>query len=104
MIIKTENKNLNELLLSPICVHPEYFRKGIARSLIKESFKIAKKIGYKAVFLCGDPRIYKKFGFKPSFEYGIYHINDVDKNAEWCLAYELVENALDGIMGTVDIV
>jgi len=104
MIIKTRDKNITELLLSPVSVHPEYFRKGIARSLIKESFQIAKEIGYKAVFLCGDPNLYRKFGFKPSFEYKIFHINDADKNAEWCMAYELVENALNGIMGTVDIV
>ena len=104
MIIKTENRNIIELLLSPVCVHPEYFRKGIARSLIRESFQIAKKMGFKAVFLCGDPNFYGKLGFKPSFEYNIFHISDVDKNAEWCMVFELVEDALNGIMGIVDIV
>jgi len=104
MIIDTKNEKVVELLLSPICVHPEYFRKGIARIMIKKVFNIAKGMGYKAVFLCGDPELYKKFGFKPSFEYNIFHINDESKNAEWCMAYELVEGSLNGIMGTVDIV
>jgi len=104
MLIKTENKNITELLLSPIFVHPEYFRKGIARSLINESFKIAIKKGYKAVYLCGDPKIYRKFGFKPTFEYKIFHISDLDKNAEWCMVFELVKDTLNGIMGTVNIV
>jgi predicted N-acetyltransferase YhbS len=102
--IKTQNKNIIELLLSPICVHPEYFRKGIARLMIEKSFQNAIKKGYKAIFLCGDPKIYRKFGFKPSFEYNIYHISDKNRNAEWCMAYELAENALKGVIGTVDIV
>jgi len=104
MNINTPNKDIAELLLSPICVHPTYFRKGIARKMIEESFRIAKIMGYKAVFLCGEPELYKKFGFKPSFEYNIFHINDDSKKAEWCMVCELVENALKGISGTVDIV
>jgi len=103
MFINTQNKNITELLLSPICVHPDYFRRGIARAMAEESFRIAKGMGYKAVFLCGESVIYRKFGFKPTFEYNIFHIDDVSKNAEWCMAFELVEGALKDISGTVDI-
>jgi predicted N-acetyltransferase YhbS len=104
MIIKTKDNEIIELLLSPICVHPDYFRRGIARSLINESFKKAKKLGYRAVFLCGNSKIYKKFGFVPSFVYNIYHISDKSKNAEWCMAYELDEGSLKNITGTINIV
>jgi outer membrane protein TolC len=31
-----------ELLLSPISVHPDFFRRGIARAMMKEAFQIAK--------------------------------------------------------------
>ena len=102
--INTQNKDITELLLSPLCVHPDYFRRGVARALVEESFRIAKKLGFKAVFLCGEPEIYKKLGFRPSFEYNIFHINDDSKKAEWCMACELVEGALKGLSGTVDIV
>ena len=102
--ITTLNGDITELLLSPICVHPNYFRRGIARKMIEESFLIAKNLGYRAVFLCGDPELYKKFGFKPSFEYGIYHISDGSKKAEWSMVYELVEGALKDISGTIDTV
>ena len=104
MAIKTSEKNITELLLSPISVHPDYFRKGIARSMIKKSFKIAKEMGYKAVFLCGNPEIYGKFGFNPSFNYNIFHIEDTNKNAEWCMVYELIKGSLSNIDGIVDIV
>ena len=102
--ITTPNKKITQLLLSPICVHPNYFRRGIARAMINESFRIAKQMGYKAVFLCGEPELYKKFGFVPSFEYGIYHISDDSKNAEWSMVYELVKGGLEGISGTIDTV
>jgi len=102
--INTKNKETTALLLSPICVHPDYFRKGIARSLVEKAFCKAKEMDYKAVFLCGEPDLYRKFGFKPSFEYNIFHISDETKNAEWCMVHELVDGALNGISGTVDIV
>ena len=72
--------------------------------MIEESFHIAKKMGYRAVFLCGDPELYKKFGFKPSFEYNIFHVSDNSKNARWSMVYELVERGLKGISGTIDTV
>jgi len=102
--IDTKNENITALLLSPICVHPDYFRKGIARSMVEKAFCTAKEMDYKAVFLCGEPKIYRKLGFKPSFEYSIFHISDETKNAEWCMVYEFVDGALNGVSGMVDIV
>jgi len=104
MTIRTQNENVTELLLSPICVHPDYFRREIARAMVEKSFRIAREMGYKAVFLCGEPEIYTKLGFKPSFEHNIFHIDDSSKKAEWCMVHELVENVLKDISGTVDIV
>lgn len=71
--------------------------------MTERAFSYAKKIGYTAVFLCGDPEIYRKLGFIPTFEYKIYHVTDKEKNAEWCMAYELIDGALSGITGTIDI-
>jgi predicted N-acetyltransferase YhbS len=102
--IETEDKDIIELLLSPICVHPNYFRQGIARAMINKSFEIAKNMGYKAVFLCGNPELYKKLGFTPTFEYKIYHIKDENKNAQWSMVYELVEGALKNIEGTINTI
>jgi predicted N-acetyltransferase YhbS len=102
--IITTNKEITELLLSPISVHPDYFRRGIARAMIEESFIIARKLGFKAVFLCGDPELYKKFGFVPSYKHDIFHISDESKNAEWSMVYELVKGSLDRISGTIDTV
>ena len=102
-IITTNNQYFTQLLLSPICVHPDFFRQGIASSMIEEAFKIALKMEYSAVFLCGNPDFYHKIGFKPTYEFGIYHINDESKKAEWCMVRELSHGALKNINGTINI-
>lgn len=101
--ITMPDKTITELVLSPICVHPDYFHRGIARALIQQALSIARRIGYHAVFLCGEPELYRKLGFIPSFEYGIFHISDLKRNAQWCMACELSIGALAGVTGTIDI-
>ena len=102
--IATSHGEQIELLLSPVCVHPDYLRRGIARTMIDEALCIAREMGFRAVFLCGDPEIYKKLGFFPSYRYNIFHKNDKSKTAEWSMVRELYSGALDGISGTVDTV
>jgi len=101
--ITMSDKTVTELVLSPICVHPDYFRRGIARSLMEQAFGIAKKMGYTAVFLCGEPEIYHKIGFVPTYEKNIFHITDTERNAEWCMVRELIDGALANVSGTINI-
>jgi predicted N-acetyltransferase YhbS len=102
--IVTTCGELSELLLSPISVHPDYFRRGIARLMTEEALRIAGEMGFRAVFLCGDPEIYKKLGFLPSYRYNIFHIDDKSKTADWSMVREIYSGALNGISGTVDTV
>ena len=90
------------LVISPVCVHPEFFRKGIARAMIKQASEQALSMGYAAVFLCGDPQIYQRLGFRPSYEFSVFHKDD--PSAPWCMCIELAEGALQDIEGTIDIV
>lgn len=101
--ISTPNGPVAALLLSPISVHPDHFRRGIARAMMREAFAVAKAMGYTAVFLCGEPEFYHKFGFRATYEYNIFHITDETGCAEWCMVLELVDGALAGILGTIDI-
>ena len=103
-VITTSREELTELLLSPISVHPDYFRRGIARVMIEEALSIAKGMGFRAVFLCGDPVIYERLGFVPSYHYNIFHKDDKSKIAKWSMVRELYSGALNGISGTVDTV
>lgn len=71
--IVTDNGNITELTLSQCAVLPEYRKQGIMRMLVEEGLKIAKNMGYGAVFLGGNTMLYSRFGFEPSYKYGIYH-------------------------------
>jgi len=102
--LKTEEGNSTQLVLSPLCVHPDCRGQGFAKALTERACEIAKGLGYKAVFLCGNPEMYSKIGFTPSHRFNVYHATDKDKNADWCMARELVKGSLSGMCGTVDIV
>ena len=100
-IITPQGKH-TELLLSPLSVHPSFFRQGIARALTEEALTRAGNMGFRAVFLCGNPDLYRKLGFVPSYSYNIYHKSD--KTAAWSMVQELYTDALKGISGTIDTV
>ena len=100
--IATRGGPRTELLLSPVSVHPDYFRRGFARAMIEHALEKAAALGYRAVFLCGDPAIYTRLGFAPSHQYGIHHVEDAA--ARWSMVRELYEGALHGVAGTVDTI
>ena len=60
--IETPVGKQTELLLSPLATHPDHFCRGIARTLIDAALALAKGMGFRAVFLCGDPAFYPKDG------------------------------------------
>jgi predicted N-acetyltransferase YhbS len=41
MTIVSRDGDITQLVLSPICVHPDYFRRGIARAMMEKAFQIA---------------------------------------------------------------
>jgi putative acetyltransferase len=96
-IVNGGNK-FETLLLAPISVALEYRKRGVGTSLIKESFKLAKEMGYTSVLLVGDPAYYHRFGFKAAVSFGIKHIYNIPD--EYVMACELVPDALYGISGT----
>lgn len=72
--VRKKDTFIPELLLSPINVHPDFFRRGVARAMMTEAFRIAKDMGFTSIFLCGEPDFYHKFSFKGSYEYEIFDI------------------------------
>ena len=101
--ISCGDKSITQLVLSPICVHPDYFRKGIASEMIKESLIIAKELDYGAVFLWGKPDFYSKFDFVPTYRYNIRHVQFGDKNVDFIMVRELTDGVLNGIEGIINI-
>ena len=50
--------------LGPVSVLPEYQKKDIGKSLIKEGLSLLKELGGQGCALVGDPSYYHRFGFK----------------------------------------
>jgi len=90
------------LLLSPVSVLLKHRKKGVGACLINTGLSIARDLGYKAVFLCGEPAYYKRFGFCPVKQLGIDYAMDIP--GQYVLGCELKPGALRGVAGIIDIV
>ncbi len=95
--VEQEKERFESLILAPLSVLAEYRNQGVGSMLIRESLVLAKKMGYKAVFLVGNPDYYQRFGFKKSADYGIRYAGDIPE--QYVMALELVSDALKGIHG-----
>jgi putative acetyltransferase len=89
------------LLLAPLAVALEHRRSGVGSRLVLESFRLARRFGYTAVLVVGNPAYYSRFGFKPSISFGIVH--DPPIPDPYVMACELVPAALVGVSGTVSL-
>ena len=89
-----EGKYKNELLLlSPVAVKTQLQRQHISKELIEYGFDRAKKMGYKAVIVEGNPMNYRSRGFTTSADYGITAHESVGLPAPECLMVkELIPN------------
>ncbi len=56
--------SLNWHGLGPVSVLPEYQKRGIGKLLIHEGLSLLKARGSKGCVLVGDPKYYKRFGFR----------------------------------------
>jgi putative acetyltransferase len=57
--------------LAPVAVLPEYQRKGIGGTLIREGIGLLQVRGCPFIIVLGHPAYYPHFGFTPASQYGI---------------------------------
>lgn len=88
------------LMIAPLSVALEYRGKGLGGALLLKSFEKAREMGYKAMFLCGDPEYYGRFGFRPIGDFGITHDSIP---APYVMGYELIPDALKEVTGVVRV-
>jgi putative acetyltransferase len=87
------------LLLAPLCVTPKGRSRGVGAALMHEAFRRAEKLGYDAVFLAGNPRYYRRFGFHATVSFGIGHSMPVPD--KYIMARELLPGALGRRKGVI---
>ncbi len=98
--IITETGKNTQLTLSQSAVLPKYRMRGIMRMLVEYALDKAQKMGYGAVFLGGNPKLYARYGFEPSSKYEIYHENRKKWGDEGFMVCILKSDTLDGVTGT----
>ena len=90
-----ENGNIKPIVsMGPLCIHPDYQRKGLSRILLEFTFELVKNMGYDTVINFGNPDNYVARGYKSCKKYNICFEGDVFPAA--LLVKTLTEDALDG--------
>ena len=99
-----EGKYEDELLiLTPVAVKTELQRQHISKELLEYGFEKARKMGYRAILVEGNPKNYNPRGFMTSADFGIVAGPDIHLPRVECLMIkELAAGALDHISGVVD--
>ena len=96
-IIDPQNLELEVLCVGPVCVLPDYQKKGIGSKLMNESIRRARELKYPGMILFGDPGYYHRFGFRNALDYGI--TTKEGQNFEPFMVLELQPNGLLDIYG-----
>lgn len=100
-VIKADNgKDIPIMTMGPICIAPEFKRKGYGKILLDYSLEKAKKLGCGAVCFEGNILFYGKSGFTYASEYGLrYHDLPEGADSSFFLCKKLIPNYLKGITG-----
>lgn len=95
-----DGRNIPIMTMGPICIAPEFKRKGYGKILLDYSLQKAAKLGCGAVCFEGNIDFYGKSGFKFASEYGIrYHGLPEDEDSSFFLCKELIQGFLGGVTG-----
>jgi predicted N-acetyltransferase YhbS len=90
--------NAHEMIsFGPISVLPAYQGQGIGSALINRTIDMAKNMGFRGIFILGNPKYYHRFGFVNAKQ---FHITMADgKNFDEFMGLALAKNSLAGIHG-----
>lgn len=80
--------------MGPLCVLPEYQRRGIGKALLEHTFAVARDMGYDTVVNFGNPDNYVARGYKSCKKFNVCFEGEVFPAA--LLVKELTDGALDG--------
>jgi predicted N-acetyltransferase YhbS len=87
------------LLLGPLAVESDQRGRGIGIALMERGIAEAKKLGYRAIVLVGDPPYYARVGFAPLPKDSVKFPGPVDRGR--ILGLALTHGALESLKGEV---
>jgi len=97
--VETNPRHLRFGALAPLAVDPPAQARGIGAALVREGLGACRRLGWKGVFLVGDPRYYGRFGFELAAPRGLRYGHPHFDAALQVL--ELEPGALGGCEGLV---
>lgn len=86
------------MALGPLSVRPEHQRQGVGTRLVQVGLDACRIAAVELVFVVGDPRFYRRFGFTAAAGYGLTVRPDWDP---YLLVAELRRGALEKASGRV---
>ncbi|MBR4828665.1 MAG: GNAT family N-acetyltransferase [Muribaculaceae bacterium] len=85
----------------PICIHPDYKRKGYGLKLLNYALEKARDLGIGFLCMEGNIDFYSQAGFELASKFGIhYHAEPREAEVPYFLAQELIPGWLGGIEAT----
>ena len=95
-----DGREIPILTMGPICIAPEYKRRGYGKMLLDYSLTKAAEYGAGALCFEGNIDFYGKSGFDYASKLGIrYHGLPEGEDASFFLCKELIPGYLDGVTG-----
>lgn len=99
-ITADDGRNIPIMTMGPICISPEFKRKGYGKKLLDYSLEKAAELGVGALCFEGNIDFYGKSGFTYARKFGIrYHGLPESADDSFFLCKELKTGYLDGITG-----
>ena len=74
-LIYNDEEKIPAVSFGPLCVHPNYQRKGIGTALIEKTKALVANMGVPAIIIYGDPHNYCKHGFKNGIDYQVSNMD-----------------------------
>ena len=68
-------KKVKIVSFGPLCVHPDYQRRGIGTALIEKTKSLLEKRNIPAIVIYGDPHNYCRHGFKNGIDYKVSNMD-----------------------------
>lgn len=90
------------VMLAPVSVHADYFRRGIGTAMLTMGIEKVKALGYKGITVEGNYKFYNQVGFRTSSEYNIFPTSGYPMVEPRCMmCQETYKGSLDGISGYI---
>ena len=99
--ISADNGNtIPVMTFGPVCIHPDFQRRGYGKLIVEHSMDNAKKLGAGAVCIEGNIDFYGKSGFAPASAFGIRYDGETgEADSPFFLICELEEGFINGLTG-----